>query len=288
MDGRDQPYAPSNPQPPVQSEQPPAPESKSAQNSPEIQPAPKETLSAGYQHQSSFRRGWIYLAVLVLILSAAAGYWFLVRDKNGPVPSAGPQSSGQNPASTQVSAQITSQAKNYSSTKQKLSFDYPQDWAVSETSGLIKVISPPIKLVSAADQNVNGQITFQIRAKSAALPEFADGSAKAAIAPQKIKYTSPSQAQRSETYVSFLQYAGTSLSGIDGVYVTGNFGYKAGQSIPKTDFASADPKVTITFNQCADANCLQNPIKLTISKSSWENTVFSAALLNIVKSLSIN
>lgn len=288
MDGRDQPYAPSNPRPPVRPEQSSASESKSAQNSPEIQPTPKETLAAGYQHQPSFRRGWIYLAALILILFVAAGYWFLVRDKNGSAPSAGSQSSGQNSALTQVSAQITSQTKSYSSTKQNLSFDYPRDWTIGETSDLIKVISPPIKLVSAADQNVNGQITLQIRAKNAALPEFADGSAMAAIASQKIKYTSPSQAQRSETYVSFLKYAGTSLSGIDGVYVTGNFGYKAGQSIPKTDFASADPKVTITFNQCTDANCLQNPIKLTISKSSWENTIFSAALLNIVKSLSIN
>lgn len=285
MDEKDQPYTPQNPQPPARTEQKsPQPESQ-----PKANPAGQNSPLPSHQGLSK-RNSKLLTAGAVLIVVAVAGgsYLLFIRDKNGPATPASSQGSGQPGSSTEVSSQITASTKTHNSTKQRLSFDYPQDWTAVEDTGLIKVTSPAIKLTDTSGQNKTGQIVLQVRNKTAALPEFDGGSATAALTSQKVKYSKPTEVQRGETYVSFLHYAGSAEPGIDGIYVTGNFGYKAGQYIAKADFASADPKITITFNQCADSNCLQNPIKLTLAKTSWDNSAFSTSLLNIIKSFAIN
>lgn len=282
MDGHDQPYAPSNPQPPPQQpqaekEQPPVPESPQ-----------KEHLPPGYQRRRG-NRGWLYAVLAVIVLTAllAAGWWWQQgKNKNNDTVQPAASSGGQNP--TQVASQISSAVKTYESSKQKLSFDYPADWTSSETTGAIKVISPPIKLTDADGQSVTGQITLLVRTKSQPLPEFDNGNATATLASQKMSYAKPTKVQREQTYVSFLRFSKESVNGIDGIYVTGNFGYKAGQAVQKQDIASADPKISVTFQKCTDNSCLQNPLSLSIAKTSWEKADFATPILNIFKSFSIN
>lgn len=217
-----------------------------------------------------WRKITIGLAALVLIiLLAGGGYWLTKKPTRKPAESA--QSSQ---TSMPTSAKINTTTKHYDSVNFNLGFDYPADWSVTDSgNGVLTVKSPAVGVKDASGQSVSTQITMMIRNKSQKLPEFDAGNAMAVLDSEKIAYTKPTQTQRANTYISFLQYAKTT-SGFDGIYITGNNGYKKAQAIPKVDIQTVDPIISVTFGK-------------SISTGSWNNPDFANPLKSMLQSLSI-
>lgn len=221
---------------------------------------------------------WWIVIIVILLLAVAAIYWFLLRSKpaTAPAPKTNTQQNSENSSNTPATAETT----HYDSSNFNLGFDYPKSWKVVDTagSGKLTVTSPSIKLNGADGQQTDGQIIMTIRDRTQKLPEFDKGNAAAVLDSEKIAYTKPSQTQRGSTYLSFLNYAGSS-SGLDGIYITGDNGYQKGQAIPKIDISKVDPIIDITFTSGG------NP--LTIGPGSWSDDSFSKPLKDMLKSLSI-
>ena len=250
-------------------------------------PAPSQPTPPDYWKNPN-RRWWRYgLVAGVIIIAAAAAYWFLLRS----TPAA-------KPAQTQTSSQVKSPAissttptKTYSSSNFNLSFSYPQDWTITDSgSGQMTVRSPASQLKSAAGQDVSGQVIMTIANKGQNLGVFAKGNATAVVDSQKVAYTTPTSAQRANTYLSFLQYASTTTAGaLDGIYITGDNGYQKGQDIPGSDIAGIDPLVSVTFVQCASSACpAGTTTALSIASTSWSDTSFSSPITKMLESLAFN
>jgi hypothetical protein len=184
-------------------------------------------------------------------------------------------------------SKVTPPTEMYSSTNQNLTFVYPTDWKVQETSTIIAATSPTMKLTNYTRSLVTGRVLFQIRAPGVALSEFSAGAATAVLNSQIIDYATPASGQRASTYISFLNYASSKGTGIDGVYVSGNTGYQTGQTAPESDIQAVDPVVSVTFEQCTNKTCSSTK-PLTIATKSWSTKDFSNPLLAMIESLSIS
>lgn len=233
----------------------------------------------------------IMLVLLFFLAIAAAAYWLFIRKDTAATGSGQPTKPAdatQLPANPSGNANVSTTTKHYDSTAMNLGFDYPDDWTVKEAAGLITATSPTTTLTDAAGQQVSGQIVFAVRAKGQVPAEFGSGNAVAVLASQKIAYSQPTDVQRANTYISFVRYANSPPASLDAVYVTGDFGYKVGQAVPKTDIAKADPLVNLTFKQCADASCSGDTTPLALSSAAWENDDFSDPLASMLKSLSVS
>jgi cytoskeletal protein RodZ len=244
-------------------------------------PAPKhEHIGPDYHKERSKLRRWlIYAVALVLVIAiGATAYLKFGRHKSS---SSTTNSSSQQSTQPQ-SSKINSSTKNYSSSNFNLAFDYPSDWTLSDVSGSGKltVTSPSMQLKDTSGQTTAGQVVMTIRDKTQKLTEFDKGNALATADSQKVAYTKPAQTQRGSTYLSFLRFA-TSSSGLDGVYITGDNGYKKDQAIPLVDIAKVDPVVSVTF-QSKDGKTI------SVSSDSWNDTSFSEPLIKMLESLSIS
>lgn len=250
--------------------------------------------AAGYKRpvRHSVRKMFIVFGILVgLGLVSFIIYWFFLRDTGG--------SSTQNTQTTQTNSSqsseaptttdITTKTEHYVSNTFMLEFDYPEDWTVAEQSesGQLAVQSPALQLEDVTGAMVTGQVVFTIRNKQQPLPEFDSGNAIAALESEKITYAKPSSVQRGSTYLSFLRYA-TVSQGLNGIYVTGDYGYQKDQAIPKADFTPVDPIISTTFQKCADGTCGTMGTAIGISENMWEETTFSKPLKAIFESLTIN
>ncbi len=226
-------------------------------------------------------RKWLP-AVLVLIIAAGGIYWFFLRSKPAPVPAKTSQ-----PDQSQAASQISATTKHYTSSNFSLEFDYPSDWTVTDSGGgLLSVKSPSLKLKDSLGQTQPGQIALTMRDKTQKLPEFDKGNSTAVIDSEKISYTKPTSAQRGSTYLSFLNYA-SGGKGLDGVYVTGDFGYKKDQAIPLVDIQKVDPVISITFFKCPDSKCSDKPASLTLDSGYWADNNFADPLKKMLQSLAV-
>ncbi len=234
------------------------------------------------------RRKPIIFITLVLLLLIVAGIFLLKRPKPESIPTTdlAPSSTQTNTTTTNISTET----KKYDSSQFQLTFSYPSDWTVTDKalSGVLTAVSPPLSLTDSTGEIVTGQVIFMLRDHNQKLAEFDAGNATAAIASEKISYTSPGPTQRDKTYLSYLRYAGSEAATLDGLYITGDFGYKLDQAIPKVDISKIDPITSITFVQCSDSACAEPTMPLSISLDSWKNSSLSGPLKNILKSLSIN
>jgi hypothetical protein len=169
-----------------------------------------------------------------------------------------------------------------------LSFSYPETWGVlDDGSGKLTVTSPAIALKNGNGKTVQGRVVAMIRNKQPALDEFKKGNAVAALISEKLSYTKPTDSQRAQTYISFLNYASSTTNGIDGIYITGDNGYEKGQAIPQTDVIQTDPLITVGFVQCSDTNCSSGGTALTVSSDEWKNTDFKTPITAFITSLAI-
>ena len=277
---------------PALNSSPPAPPTAAPQE--DYRAASKSMATYAQQYPpkpKSDSKKWLWpVIILTLLIIAAAVYWFVIRSK--PAAKTASSQTGQSSQSSQQAAStspIATTTTSYSSTNFNLSFSYPTGWTVNDTGGkTMTVISPATQLKNATGQTVSGKIIMTISQKGQNLGAFDKGDATAVLDSQKITYSKPTPNQRANTYLSFLQYASTAATGaLDGVDITGDYGYTKAQDIPKTDIANIDPLINITFAKCSDSACSATTA-LSIASTAWANTTFSAPLTTMLESLAIN
>jgi hypothetical protein len=237
------------------------------------------------------RKMLIVFGVLVLLAVIGLGiYWFFLRDSGKKADETKPSTSQSQQTQNEAKLEISTKTEHYVATNFSLEFDYPDDWKVTEEngSGQLTVRSPTLRLTSASGAAMMGRITFKVRDKQQALPEFDKGNAVAARESEKIAYAKPSSVQRGSTYLSFLQYASSTAKGIDGVYITGDTGYQEAQAIPKADFTPVDPVISATFEKCANSTCSSQATAAGVATSLWQDAAFSKPLKAFFQSLAIN
>ena len=215
---------------------------------------------------------WVRIVLMVVLVAAlaAGGYWLWHTESKHHTNDTKATATQKSTPATSSQAIATSP---HTSTGLSLSFNYPQGWTVSDTGGAtLTVTSPAMTLKSANNQNVTGQVIATIQSQQSTIPAFQKGDATAVMSSQKITYTQPTQDQRAQTYISFLSYAGSTSSGIDGVYITGDDGYQQGQNIPQSDVVQVNPLITVTFKKCANSGCTGTSTPLTLAASSWNSS----------------
>ena len=224
---------------------------------------------------------YLILSIIIVIILLAGGGYFLLHHKKTQQTKKPAQKTTQsnNNTSTSPTAKMTS----YSSTNFNLSVNYPSNWVISDTTSILSITSPETSIKDANNQVVKGRIVLSVSPKGQLPSDFGNASATAVLNSQLISYTSPTPAQDAQTYISFLQYANTTtLGALNGIYVTGNYGYLKGQNISQSDIQSVDPLVIVSFEKCSN-NC-NNLSPLVISASDWSKSSFSLPILDIIKS----
>jgi hypothetical protein len=249
-------------------------------------PTPREPLPAQYQKEKGKKGRYLIIAVVILLIAAAA-YWFFLK----PKPVKAPAKSTTSPVSSSSSApkEAKVDTDHYDSSNFNLGFDYPKGWKVSDIagSGKLTVTSPAVKLKDTNGQQVDGQIIMAIRDKTQKLSEFDKGAATAVLNSEKITYTKPTQTQRGDTYISFLNYASSNNSGLDSIYITGDAGYQKDQDVPAVDISKIDPITNVTFVKCSDSKCSGTGTALTLDTKIWQDSSFSAPIKTMLQSLAI-
>lgn len=229
--------------------------------------------------------GWI-IVILLVLAAIGGGLYELSKHKTPTKPIASSQQQTSKPNNQQA---ITAATTQYNSTNFNLTLNYPQGWNVVDSgNGKMTVTSPNMQLTSADGQSQTGQVVLTIQNENAAnFSMFSQGSAVAVRASQHIAYANPTPTQRATTYLSFLQYAATTTHGaLDGVYVTGNFGYQQGQVIPEVDITKVDPVITVTFSKCSTAACSSTK-PMSIEANMWDNSGFSGPIVKMIESLAL-
>ncbi len=190
--------------------------------------------------------------------------------------------------STTAKTQNKTSQLSYNSTTSSLDFSYPSNLVVNDNnSGLITISSPISQLPQTSNSNISGKVIITINQQTTIPATFGNYSL-AVDNSAKINYTSPTQYQRNQTYLTEVQYPATLASnGLDAVYVTGDFGYTKNQVIPLTDIAKLNPLIMITFVSCKDSTC-SSTSPLTVSSSFVTNQLFSNQAVGIIKSLQLN
>ena len=239
------------------------------------------------QKQSWKRRSFIAVIIVVLIIAIGVGvHWLFSSPKHTPIYKAASQTASNTRTSSNSKAPSSGPTKSYTATDFNLSFNYPAGWTVfNNGSGPMTVTSPSTQLTSASGQTVAGLITMTIQPQGQIPASFSAGAALAVLNSQKISYTHPTSAQLSQAYISFVQYSATTTKGgLDGVYLTGNYGYQKDQTIPSSDIAKISPLVTVTFTKCGNTACTSNLNPLTIASTSWSKSAFQTPIKNMLAS----
>lgn len=227
------------------------------------------------------------ISAVILLVGVIAGgvYWKFFHNKNSPAKS---------PAQTQQqtvksSNTYTDKTKEIASTNVGLTLAYPESWNASDEAGKLTISSPVTSLAGTDGQKMDGKIVLTIQPKGTTPEVFDKGGVIAALDSQKIKYAKPTEIQRAETYVSFLQYTEKLVKGqLDGLFVTGDFGYKTNQFVPKTDIAKLDPLISVTFQKCDDDACA-NPTDASVQPDMWTNDAdFQKTIMTMLKSIQVN
>jgi cytoskeletal protein RodZ len=227
--------------------------------------------------------GWLLLiAVLTGSIGGAAWYFFLRNE---------PKETAQNTQPAQAATDDTAKTAEeptevYNATAFNMQFNYPTDWKVTAgPNNTIVTTSPPTQLKLANGKTQTGQIVMTVQHKQTSLPEFTKGNALAVRESEKMDYGKPSQAQRASTYLSFLNYSQSTSKGIDGVYITGDFGYVKDQYIPQGDILKADPLITVTFRACKDSACTSVGDLATLATSTWDDKSFVKPIMTMLESI---
>jgi hypothetical protein len=233
---------------------------------------------------------WLVIAIIVLLLIAAglgAAYWYINRDSSAPA-KATPTTTTTNKPAQQTAPAADAQFKDYTSTNFALGLKYPADWALNDTANALTIVSPVQQLPGADGKQTSGAVLITIRHQQPSLAEFKAGNAVAVLDSKNVNYSAPAAGQRGTTYLSYLQYASTTTKGaLDGIYITGNAGYKKTQTIPQADIIKVDPLVSVTYLGCTSA-CAPGGQSTQVNADSWVASPANTTVETILKSLSLN
>ena len=246
-------------------------------------------------------KGKIILIVVIIVLllgagGAAAYMWLKGSDSAGKTkqPSQTKTQTTTQPSTEPVvdgEQNSAAEAKTFTSTAFALSIAYPGDWTPEELKDKLVITSPVVTLTDANGQKTNGRMVLNVRARQDKPVEFTAGNVVAVLDSDKVNYTKPSSTQRGSTYLSYLQYATTTTKGgMDGVYITGDYGYKYGQTVRLVEISKVDPLVNVMFVSCADTTCAATTQKaLSVSSTAWKtDTANRTAVETMLKSLALN
>ena len=159
---------------------------------------------------------------------------------------------------------------------------------VDKGSGLLTVTSPVVTLKGADGQESKATIVLSIMPKGQNVAEFTGSSALAVRDSEKITYKNPTDVQRAQTYLSFLQYSASSRKALDAIFITGDFGYKTDQYVPKTDITKLDPLIHVSFMACVDSDCTKSDKPLTLDPGQWTDSKLQKPVLTILTSLAVH
>lgn len=243
---------------------------------------------AGGKKSKKHGKKWltILLVLVVLVGAGAALYAFVLKgdDTNNE------QSSSQTdkPKSTAASESIGSAStEELVAQELGLTLKYPENWQVDDgTTGKVTITSPKVTITAQNGTKTNGKITLTIRAKGQPLTEFEKGNATAVRQSELLKYTKPSPMQRANSYLTFVAYS-PAVTGLSGMYITGDYGYQKDQAVPQVDIANIDPVIHVTFNQCNDTNCSVANMPISATSSVWDDKSFSAPIKNMLESITV-
>lgn len=232
---------------------------------------------------------WLWFIPVLVILAGAGGWAYLNHKTKTVKPNASPTKAAvtQKPVVKTPSLPAIP-TSSHSTASFGMSFNYPTTWTVvdSGTAG-VTATSPVMNLTAANGQSVQGQIVFNVD-KQGALPPSFTSSSVAVLGSQLVNYSKPSSGQAADTYLSFVQYPSTvTRGGLDGLYVTGNYGYQKDQTIPASNVASVSPLIYFNFYSCATSVCPPETRQpLTIASASWRVSSFSQPILTVLQSIS--
>jgi len=227
----------------------------------------------------------VVTAAILAIVVIVAGLYFFVLEKKFEVKKA--PTSSQSQQSNTGSDDIDVGTEHFNSTTFSLGFDYPKNWTVKEEGGKLTARSTIRDLKDTSGKTVKGQILLTIQPKQASLEGFKKGNGVAVRDSEKITYTSPTQNQRAQTYVTFVNYA-HAAEGIDAVYITGDLGYQKSQAVPEVDIVRVDPLISTSFIKCASSDCSGPSEAFTIPANSWSEAAYlTKSIRTILTTLSI-
>jgi hypothetical protein len=238
----------------------------------------------------------IGLVSLLIIGAASAGAYIRLHD-SGPAKKQPAQAKTQqtNQTSNEPAAETdqnsAAETKTYDSTAFGLSIAYPGDWTPEETKDKLVITSPVVTLTDATGATKQGRMLLTVRARQDKPVEFTAGKVVAVLDSDKIDYSKPTATQRGSTYLSYLQYSTTTTKGgLDGVYITGDYGYKYGQEVRVTEISKVSPLVDVTFVDCADSTCAATTQQaLTISSTAWKSDTTNRQVIETMfKSLTLH
>lgn len=227
---------------------------------------------------------WILVAVSTILLIGTAAYWFGVR-RPVSTSNVSPTVSKQ-PKKTMP---VVGATKHYESDTYTLSFDYPENWIVSDTATSLTVQSSKGQLSDVKKGTVPGKIILSIQSQQSTIPNFPSGGAVAALNSDKLSYAKPTAVQRAQTYESYLSYNGAANS-IDRIFLTGDNDYQAGQLVPLSDIVRSNPLVSVSFVMCTTSDCAisDNPTYTSVHATDWPTSAYSQQVSALLKSLQFN
>jgi hypothetical protein len=242
------------------------------------------------QRRATRRLLTYFIIVVLLVIIGVGGYWQFFSTKASPTtykalaPTVANKPSA---SSTEHKTEPKLASHAYTASDFNLSFNYPNGWTVfNNGSGPMTVTSPTMELTSATGQKVKGLVIMTIQQQGQLPTSLSAGTALAVLNSQIMTYTRPTSSQSSQAYLSFIQYYSTNTKGgLDGIYLTGNYGYQKDQVIPDSDIDTINPLVTITFTKCGHASCSSNLTPLTIASTSWSNTQLQLPIKTMLSSL---
>lgn len=187
--------------------------------------------------------------LLVIGLAAAAGYFVFAGSNN----KSAQQSEQNDTEQSQQDPGASSELQEYVSSDRSIRFSYPGNWQVNDSDpDAITVESPIVKLTDLSGNREDAKVVVSFLRTGTEVPGFDADGAIAVKDSEILAYSSPTQNQRAETYLSF---GGFGSRALHAVFVTGDSGYQVEQLIPQSDVVRGDPVIAVLFYACQEATC---------------------------------
>lgn len=248
---------------------------------------PPPPPSYGVPKKAKKSKWWVWVVLLIVIVLGLGAWAYKSYKTPTKKAIATKQATIQTKPAAPIPAAPSIPTSSHTSSAYGLTFNYPTSWSVVDSgSAPLLVTSPVISLTSDSGQLVNAEVMMTI-SKPNLLPPGFTSSSVAVLASQKIAYTKPAPTQAADTYLSFVQYPATNIrGGLDGIYVSGNYGYQMDQVIPAANIDQINPTIYFSFYACASSTCpISTRQLMTISINEWNLASFKEPILLILKSL---
>lgn len=171
----------------------------------------------------------VLVVIVVLLLASAVGWFFFMRKDTTQPASPTSTDSPNKPVATDDVPEATN-TESFTSSPYRITFQYPKTWTVTEdndNSMLIQSQSFTYKLADGSSKN--GNFRVYVRKGATTADSEIIGKGVAIQNSQKLTYTKPTPAQRTETNLSLFGLNNTTNFAF--LLITGNFDLKKGDTL---------------------------------------------------------